>query len=289
MARPLRIKFPGAVYHITSRGNARQNIFLNDADRRLFLTVLADVVEKYRWQCYSYCLMNNHYHLLIETTEGNLSQSMRQLNGVYTQTFNRNHQRVGHVFQGRYKAILVEKDSYLLMLCRYIVMNPVRAKMVLKPEQWHWSSYRATTGQTRRPHFLNTEWILSQFHKNESEALRQYREFMIEQPGEKSPWDNVTGQILLGKGPFIEQTKGLWIDKAKATEVPRIQRLTGRPELKDIFRNKETRNERNQMIVKAHETFEYTLTEIGQHVDLHYSTVSRLYTKEKLKTSKYKT
>ena len=134
MARPLRIEYPGAVYHITSRGNARADIFLMDDDRQVFLDILGNTVEKYNWLCHAFCLLDNHYHLLIETPDPNLSLGMRQLNGVYTQTFNRTHDRVGHVFQGRYKAILVEKESHLLELCRYVVLNPVRAKMVSKPD-----------------------------------------------------------------------------------------------------------------------------------------------------------
>jgi putative transposase len=127
MARPLRIEFSGALYQLTSRGDGREDIFIDDSDRKIFLAILQQVYERFNWQCSSYCLMSNHYHLLIKTPEGNLSQGMRQLNGVYTQRFNRNHNRVGHVFQGRYKVILVHKDSYLLELSRYIVLNPVRA------------------------------------------------------------------------------------------------------------------------------------------------------------------
>jgi REP element-mobilizing transposase RayT len=139
MARPLRIEYPGAVYHITSRGNAYQDVFLDDADRERFLEVLKQTVDRFNWLCHAYCLMMNHYHLLIETVDPTLSRGMRQLNGVYTQAFNRRHERVGHLFQGRYKAILVEKETYLLELSRYIVLNPVRAKMVKKPEEWEWS------------------------------------------------------------------------------------------------------------------------------------------------------
>ena len=128
MARPLRLEFPGAVYHVSSRGNARQRIFFGDADRELFLDTLTQGIARYRWLCHAYCLMENHYHLLIETPRANLSLGMRQLNGIYTQTFNRRHHRVGHLFQGRFRAILVEKESYLLELCRYIVLNPVRVK-----------------------------------------------------------------------------------------------------------------------------------------------------------------
>src|SRR5258706_8306926 len=154
MSRPLRLEFPGAIYHVTSRGNARAPIFADDGDRELFLETLAHVVERFHWLCHAYCLMDNHYHLLIETPDPNLSKGMRQLNGLYTQRFDRRHGRVGHVFQGRFKAILVERDSYLLELCRYVVLNPVRAKMVKQPKQYQWSSYRATAGIDAAPPFL---------------------------------------------------------------------------------------------------------------------------------------
>src|SRR5713226_6360530 len=124
MARPLRIEYPGAVYHLTSRGNARKKIFLNDSDRDEFLATLGWVVERFGWRCHAYCLMDNHFHLLIETPQPNLSLGMRQLNGVYTQRFNRRHKRVGHLFQGRFKAILVERDSYLLALARLYRSQP---------------------------------------------------------------------------------------------------------------------------------------------------------------------
>ncbi|MFT6915583.1 MAG: putative transposase [Motiliproteus sp.] len=146
MARPLRLEFAGALYHVTSRGDRREDIYENDNDRDEFLSVLAAVCETYNWVCHAYCLMSNHYHLLIETPDANLSKGMRQLNGVYTQRYNHSHGRVGHVFQGRYKAILVEKENYLIDLSRHIVLNPVRAAMVFTAGDWPWSSYRATAG-----------------------------------------------------------------------------------------------------------------------------------------------
>ena len=132
MARPLRIEFNGALYHITARGDKRADIFEDNEDREQFLNLLKEVCSRFNWQIHAYCLMDNHYHLLVETPEGNLSLGMRQLNGVYTQKFNRKHKRVGHVFQGRIKRIIVEKDAHLLELARYIVLNPVRAKMIRK-------------------------------------------------------------------------------------------------------------------------------------------------------------
>ncbi len=151
MARPLRIEYPGAVYHITNRGNDKKDIFKDDQDRETFLKILALVNKRYHWLCHAYCLMDNHYHLMIETPDGNLSLGMRQLNGVYTQARNKRRNKTGHLFQGRYKAILIQKDTHLPEVCRYVVLNPVRAKMVEKPEDWKWSSYRATAGK-EQPH-----------------------------------------------------------------------------------------------------------------------------------------
>ncbi len=154
MAHPLRLEFPGALYHVTARGNARQAIVLDDRDRALFLVCLGETVARLDWICHAYCLMDNHYHLLIETPEGHVSRGMRQLNGVFTQRMNRRHGRVGHLFQGRFKAILVERESYLLELCRYIVLNPIRAGMVTQLERYPWSSYPATRGFVVRPGWL---------------------------------------------------------------------------------------------------------------------------------------
>jgi len=136
MARPLRIEFPGAVYHVTSRGNARQDIYTCAGDRRLFLQTLGDVSTRYHWRCYAWCLMGNHYHLVVETPIANLSSGMRQLNGVYTQSFNRRYDRVGHLLQGRYKAIIVDREAYLLEAVRYTLLNPVRADIVTAAGQW---------------------------------------------------------------------------------------------------------------------------------------------------------
>lgn len=157
MARPLRLEYPGALYHVTARGDRREDIFFQDEDRTEFLSVLGVVCERFNWIIHAYCQMNNHYHLLLETVDGNLWRGMRQLNGVYTQRFNRRHGLVGHLFQGRYKAILVQKDAYLLELARYVVLNPVRARMVLDPAEWPWSSYPVIIGEAPVPDWLDGE------------------------------------------------------------------------------------------------------------------------------------
>ncbi len=151
MARQLRLEFPGGVYHVTSRGDGGEDIYLSARDKKIFLLILGAACERFNWYCHSYCLMTNHYHLLIETPLGNLSKGMHYINGVYTQKFNRTHGRVGHVFQGRYKSIVVDKNTYLLELVRYIVLNPVRACMVRQASEWRWSSYLAICGEVNTP------------------------------------------------------------------------------------------------------------------------------------------
>jgi REP element-mobilizing transposase RayT len=200
MARPLRLEFAGALYHVTTRGNARQRIYLDEEDRQIFLDLLGKEVEQQGWCCYAYCLMDNHYHLLIETPEANLVVGMRRLNGVYTQAFNRRHRRVGHLFQGRYKAIVVDKDAYLRELCRYIVLNPVRAKAVKSPRHWLWSSYRATGGEEAALPWLAVEEVLALFA-----GRRGYRRFVEEGVGGDSPWRALRGQIYLGSEEFLKR------------------------------------------------------------------------------------
>ena len=235
MSRPLRIEYPDAVYHVTTRGNAKNDIFYSDSDREAFLKILSGVVSRFNWLCHAFCLMDNHYHLLIETPDGNLSKGMRQLNGVYTQKYNWMHQKEGHVFQGRYKAILVEKESYLLELCRYVVLNPVRAGMTEKPEQWRWSSYRFTAGMKTPPAYLTTGWILELFHQKKTEAEKLYQKFVTAGIGLKSPWKELRGQILLGEEEFVDSHRDLLQDKQTVKEVSRIQRYLSRPKLSTLF------------------------------------------------------
>ena len=181
MARPVRLEFPGAVYHVTARGDRQEPIFEDDGDRVAFLELLAREVEQQGWLLYAFCLMGNHYHLVLETPEPNLVRGMRRLNGVYTQTFNRRHDRAGHVLQGRYKAILVDKDSYLLELCRYVVLNPVRARMVSAVGDWPWSSYLATAGKMTCPGWLAADQVAGLFSSSDrSQARRAYVRFVAE-------------------------------------------------------------------------------------------------------------
>ncbi len=188
MARPLRIEFPGGLYHVTARGDGREDIYRGDGDRRVFLDLLSEVCERFNWWVQAFCLMSNHDHLLVETPDGNLSQGMRHVNGVYSQRFNDRHQRCGHVFQGRYTAIIVQKDSYLLELARYVVLNPVRARMVRTASEWPWSSYRATVGEADCPDWLQRDGLLAAFGTTEAAAVLSYRRFVADGANQPSPW-----------------------------------------------------------------------------------------------------
>jgi putative transposase len=279
MARPLRIEYPGAVYHVTSRGNARNKIFSDDQDREVFLSILATVVKRYNWLCHGYCLMHNHYHCMIETPNANLSLGMRQLNGIYTQRYNRRHNKTGHIFQGRFKAILIQKDNYLLELCRYIVLNPVRAKLLEKPETWRWSSYGATVGLRKKPHFLTIDWILGLFDSKGSVAQKRYREFVRDGMHGASPWGKLHGQVLLGEEGFVERFTEFLEDKKSLKEIPRSQRYVSRPTLSKILDGKETRTQRDAAIYVAHFNHGYTLKEIADYLHVHYTTVSKVISK----------
>ncbi len=277
MARPLRIEFPGALYHVTSRGNARGNIYRSNNDRHCWLEVLADVVQQYNWACYSYCLMSNHYHILVETIDGNLARGMRQLNGVYTQRYNRAHRKVGHLFQGRYKAILVQEDAYLLELCRYIVLNPVRAKMVVSPAAWIWSSYGATVAQVAPPKWLYTGKVLSLFGNKQEDTIRRYQEFVAAGVGLSSVWATLKHQIYLGDEGFVRDMQCMMAQDVDLQEIPKLQRR-GIPKPLESYRQPGLSN--REMIAAAYRSGGYTLREIADHFGIHYSTVSRIVNKD---------
>jgi len=279
MARPMRIEYEGAVYHVTSRGNERKAVFRNDKDRKTFLDVLKKVNTRYNIICHSYCLMKNHYHLLLETPSGNLSKGMRQLNGVYTQAFNRRHRRVGHIFQGRYKAILIQKESHLLEVCRYVVLNPVRAMIIKKPEEWKWSSYTAVAGINKPHECLTTDWILGQFGKKKREAEKRYREFVKAGIGGKNIWQDVRGQSLLGKEEFVESLIGYVNGYEGIKEIPKNQRYgISRPGLRDLIKDEVLQNkiEIQNNVKDAVEKHGYSQKEVADHIGIHYSTVSRM-------------
>lgn len=281
MTRPLRLEFAGALYHVTSRGDRHEDIYEVDKNRERFLSILGEVCDTYHWVTHSYCLMTNHYHLLIETPDANLSKGMRQLNGVYTQYFNRFHSRVGHVFQGRYKAILVDRNNYLLELTRYIVLNPVRAGMVRSAQDWNWSSYRSTVGHRDCPSWLSTGWLLAAFGRRKSSAIEAYKRFVSEGKGQPSPWQGLNSQVYLGDEKFVEKMKRLIADDKDLSEIPSPQRKNVPKSLK-IYA--EVAGSRDIAILNAYASGGYSMKEIGEYFGLHYSRVSRIVKKAKGKT-----
>jgi putative transposase len=273
MSRQLRIQHKGALYHITARGNARADIYRDDRDRLEFLEILRKARNRYNCIIYAYCLMDNHYHLLIETPDANLSQFMRQLNSVYTQRFNFNYKQTGHIFEGRFKSIMVQKDLYLLELSRYIVLNPVRAGMVRAAKDWPWSSYRATAGLVDTYKWLTTDWILATFSKKKKAAIQQYRTFVADGRNQPKPWGDLKNQIYLGDDNFVDEMQCQISPDTSLSEVPSSQT---RQLAKPLTYYEKKYKDRNTAISKAYESGGYSLKEIGDYYNLHYSWVSRI-------------
>ncbi len=285
MARPLRIELAGGLYHVTSRGDRSEDIFFTDDDRHTWLKIFGQVCERFNWVCHAYCQMTNHYHIVVETPEGNLSQGMRQLNGVYTQSVNRTHGRVGHVFQGRFKGILVEKDAYLLELSRYVVLNPVRAGMVTDARDWKWSSYRTTLGEEAAPMWLDTDWVLGQFAADREQAIHRYVDFVRAGVGLPSLWGNLKNQIYLGGESFLNGIQPHIPSANDLREVPRRQR---RPMAKPLGQYDQD-GPHYQAMAKAYLSGDYSMKEIADFFDVHYATVSRAVKRLESEMSHYKT
>ncbi|ETX00569.1 REP-associated tyrosine transposase [Candidatus Entotheonella palauensis] len=273
MARPLRIEFPGALYHVTSRGDRQEPIYEDDDDRQMFLSILGEVVKEWNWLCYAYCLMSNHYHLLMETPDGNLSKGMRQLNGVYTQRSNRRHGRVGHLFQGRYKAILVDSDTYLLELSRYIILNPVRAGMVETPEAWPWSSFKAMVGQEMSPEWLAADGLLAHFAQRQAVARQRYRQFVMEGVGQPSIWQDLNRQIFLGDDGFVSRMQAHLDGEPLDVNIPKVQRRAPAKPLEEIAAGC---RDRNEAIIAAYATGEFSYQQLADYFEVHFTTVGRI-------------
>lgn len=271
MARPLRLEFSGAIYHVTSRGDRQEDIFLCDDDRDDWLEILGIVCTRFNWVVHAYCQMTNHYHLLVETIDGNLSRGMRQLNGLYTQRFNRRHGMAGHLFQGRYKAILVQREAYLLALSRYVVLNPLRAHMVASLNEWRWSSYPGVMGAAPVPAWLDTDSVLNQFGQSRDSARAQFREFVLAGQGLPSPMLDTRYQLLLGDNDFIERYRQS-NDSYELLEVSKTHRKSVALPLAEY----EIRySDKSAAMAQAYASGAYTMAEIGQHFGVHYMTVSR--------------
>ncbi len=228
MARPLRVEYPGAYYHVINRGNGGEKIFKNDRDKEKFLEYLATAVQRFSVIVHTYCLMDNHFHLLLQTQDANLSKAIQWLNVSYATYFNKKRQRSGHLFQGRFKAVLVDADEYLEQLSRYIHLNPVQAKIVAKPMDYPWSSYPAFVGKTKNPEWLTTGEILSHFEKRRSTAIKKYKSFIeeVDIDALDDLHKETFGGFILGNIPFIK-----WVQKAFLASRENTQEI---PELKEL-------------------------------------------------------
>jgi REP element-mobilizing transposase RayT len=280
MARPLRIEFPGAVYHVTSRGDRQEQIFVDDEDRHALLRVVGQAMSRYDAQILAYCLMGNHYHFILHTRKANLSLLMRHVNGVYTQTFNRRHDKVGHLFQGRFKAILVDRDAYLLEVCRYVELNPVRAGLVRNPQTWRWSSYRAHVGQASAPQWLDVEglhgYVLGrelQGSADRRRAAAQYAGF-VAAVNDVALWEaGLKQQIYLGDEAFVERMQALAEpQRARAAEIPKVQRQRA---LSFAQWLKQT-DSREEALYNAYTRSGISMTALAAQANLSISRVSRL-------------
>ena len=280
MSRPLRIEFPGAVYHLTSRGDRREAIYADDHDRAAQLGIVALALERFDAQMLAYCLMGN---LVLHTRAANLSRLMRQVNGVYTQHSNRRHGLVGHLFQGRFKAILVDRDAYLLQVCRYVELNPVRAGMVAAPGDWAWSSYRAHVGLAAAPHWLDVDGLHGHLlgrpvtsSADRRRAAARYAELVAGGTGEPLWADHLQQQIYLGDAQFIarmqQQVASTAVIARQPREVPRAQRATPLT-LPDCLRQFQPRGEALRI---AYARCGITMSQMAAELGLSVSRVSRL-------------
>jgi REP element-mobilizing transposase RayT len=235
MTRPLRILVPGGYYHVTCRGNDRRPIYRDDRDRSVFLEKLRGSLDNYQVECHAYVLMSNHFHLLVATPKGNLSEFMRHFNISYTAAFNRRHRRVGHLYQGRYKAILVDQDSYLLELSRYVHLNPVRIKShqgggagerIRYLERYRWSSLPGYIKAANKQPWVHYEMVLSQI----GGSRKRYAEFVSDgiERGYDTPWQKVTGQVVLGQEGFVDNIKSKLAGEGTVREQPSAREFSAK-------------------------------------------------------------
>lgn len=265
MSRPLRIDVPNAIQHVTARGNARELVFRDETDRRLWLETLGRTAGRFGWLVLAYCQMGNHFHLLVETPQPNLSRGMRQLNGVYAQRFNRRHGRVGHVFQARFHATMIERDEHMLAVSSYLPLNPVRAALCSDPADWRWSSYRATIGLDA-PGLLALDRFLSFFGESRGTARARYRA-LVERHGANALAADLGRSIILGSDAFLETHSQ---PSAPSNEIPRLHWQPRRPALEQLLASAN-----DGAISTAYRSYGYTMREIAAHLGVHYATVSR--------------
>ncbi len=269
MARPLRPEYAGAVYYISSVGNRGQSVFQNSADGNAWVEVLEGVCGRFDCRCFGYCLMSDGYHLVIETPKPNLSKAIRQLNGVYTQRSNRLHDTDGHVFRGRYKSIVVQREKYLLPLMAHIFLLPLRAGFVKHPNQFKWSSCRYLYGKDKVPGYVDLEWFSEGF----SSDTGNFDEF-LEENHSRDVVSETRKQIYLGDDNFIELVQKKTSKASKSKDIPRYQVTKPVSSLINGFAR--SGNSREEAIAKTYLTGDYTLREVADAVSVHYSVVSKI-------------
>jgi putative transposase len=270
MARPLRIQAPGLTYHVNSRGNRRADIFLDDRDRRRFINRLALVLDLLHAECHAYCLMTNHYHLVVTTRDANLSRLMQGLNSAYGQWWNHQHNQVGHLFQSRFHAQVIQNERYLLTACAYVVLNPVRAGLVDSPERWKWSSYRATAGLAEMPPFLRPGLLWQYIGGGDPVAIvRRYREFVADM---RAASEGIPAAPVLGDAEFVQRFKEH--REQASREVPGRERRV-RSSLEALFTAAATRVARIAQVRSAY-SLGYTKADIARFLELNPSTITKM-------------
>jgi putative transposase len=236
MARPLRIEYPGAFYHVLNRGHRQEPIVLDSRDRERFLLDVGRMAELFRVLIHGYCLMTNHYHLILETPEGNLSRAVQWLNVSYATYYNRRHQCAGHLFQGRFKAILVDAGTYLDALSRYVHLNPVRAGLTSRAWDYEWSSCRYFVRAGKGPAWLEVNRILAGFGRTSTLARRRYTAFLSDAEA-RDPMENVVAGSLLGAEPFIRWVKDTFLSaRQRNREIPDLKMLQASVALNAVVR-----------------------------------------------------
>jgi REP element-mobilizing transposase RayT len=246
MARPLRIQYPNAVYHVTCRGNERQDIFQDDEDRKRFLQILIQAINIYSIKLYSYVFMSNHFHLLLETPKANLSEFMRKFNITYTGYYNRRHDRVGHLYQGRYKSVLVDKNEYLSVLSRYIHLNPVKIKTMKKlsePERikylirYRWSSLPGFLIQRKKEWYIDYSMVLGEYGGDTYRGRKEYKKRIYAEISQESDLkENMIGRSILGGEAFIAWIKDKYLDAAKDRERPAVGEIHRHRSKEEVFK-----------------------------------------------------
>lgn len=283
MARPLRIEYPGAFYHVVNRGLERRELFRHEKDHEFFLSLLNKAAEKFGLKVHSYCLMTNHYHLFVETPKGHIAKIMRLVDGTYTQKFNHKYNRVGPLMQGRYKATLVDQDHYSLQVSKYVHLNPLKAGMVKKLEDYKWSSYPFFVSKQKAYPFLQTSWLLGQFAKSAVKAKKAFKQFTLQDQEEDwSPEKEAYKGIILGDTDFVESIKESYLSEKSDPEIPKLKHFHKSRTVEEILYFIKALSltpslERKALVYALKNYSPLTLKEIAKMTEHnHYSSVSQV-------------